>query len=114
MSASASFPFVRRQATPGWVAINFSELWRYRELLMFQAIRDIKVRYKQTVLGAWTSPHKLQNQVDYLDNHPDHSACCHGTKLFNTAEGGACVTNDGALAERLRRLRFFGFDDKEF
>jgi len=45
-------PFVRRQARPGWVAIDFTELWRYRELLVFQAIRDIKVRYKQTLLGA--------------------------------------------------------------
>jgi lipopolysaccharide transport system permease protein len=44
--------FVRRQARPGWVAIDFAELWRYRELLVFQAIRDIRVRYKQTVLGA--------------------------------------------------------------
>jgi homopolymeric O-antigen transport system permease protein len=47
-------PLVRRQARPGWVAINFAELWRYRELLVFHAARDIKVRYKQTVLGvAW-------------------------------------------------------------
>ena len=45
-------PFVRRQARPGWVTINIGELWRYRELLVFQAIRDIRVRYKQTVLGA--------------------------------------------------------------
>ncbi len=43
---------IRRQARPGWVAINFAELWQYRELLFFQALRDIKVRYKQTVLGA--------------------------------------------------------------
>lgn len=43
---------IRRQARPGWVAINLSELWRYRELLVFYAIRDIKVRYKQTLLGA--------------------------------------------------------------
>jgi lipopolysaccharide transport system permease protein len=43
---------VRRQARPGWVAIDFSELWHYRELLVFYAIRDIKVRYKQTALGA--------------------------------------------------------------
>ncbi len=46
--------FIRRQARPGWVPINFAELWYYRELLVFQALRDIKVRYKQTVLGvAW-------------------------------------------------------------
>ena len=34
--------------------INFRELWAYRELLFFLAWRDVKVRYKQTVLGvAW-------------------------------------------------------------
>jgi len=36
----------------GWQFINFGELWRYRELLFFLAWRDVKVRYKQTVLGA--------------------------------------------------------------
>ena len=36
----------------GWVAINFGELWAYRELLFFLTWRDIKVRYKQTALGA--------------------------------------------------------------
>ena len=35
----------------GWLAINFREIWRYRELLYFLAWRDVKVRYKQTVLG---------------------------------------------------------------
>ena len=44
--------FQRRQARPGWVVVDLKELWRYRELALFQAIRDIKVRYKQTVLGA--------------------------------------------------------------
>jgi lipopolysaccharide transport system permease protein len=43
---------VRRQARPGWIPINFAELWDYRELLTFLAIRDIKVRYKQTLLGV--------------------------------------------------------------
>jgi len=33
-------------------AIYFKELWQYRELLRFLAVRDIKVRYKQTVLGG--------------------------------------------------------------
>ena len=36
----------------GWVAIRLDELWEYRELLYFLVWRDIKVRYKQTVLGA--------------------------------------------------------------
>lgn len=34
----------------------------------------------------------------------------HATKVLNTAEGGACVTEEAELAERLRALRFFGFD----
>lgn len=36
----------------GWHAINLAELWRHRELLYFLAWRDIKLRYKQTVMGA--------------------------------------------------------------
>jgi lipopolysaccharide transport system permease protein len=36
----------------GWQFINLRELWAYRELLFFLTWRDIKVRYKQTVLGA--------------------------------------------------------------
>src|SRR5262249_6624786 len=36
----------------GLHALNAGELWRYRELLYFLAWRDVKVRYKQTVLGA--------------------------------------------------------------
>jgi lipopolysaccharide transport system permease protein len=42
------------RATRGWKAVNLRELWRYRELLWFLALRDIQVRYKQTALGvAW-------------------------------------------------------------
>ena len=37
---------------PGWRFIDLDELWRYRELLWFLTWRDIKVRYKQTALGA--------------------------------------------------------------
>src|SRR4051812_20737241 len=35
-----------------WQWINLGELWRYRELLFFLTWRDVKVRYKQTALGA--------------------------------------------------------------
>src|SRR5207253_6145967 len=38
----------------GWRTIDFVEFWRYRELLFFLTLRDIKLRYKQTALGvAW-------------------------------------------------------------
>ena len=36
----------------GWVPIDSKEIWEYRELLYFLTKRDIKVRYKQTVLGG--------------------------------------------------------------
>ena len=36
----------------GWVSLKFNELWEYRELFYFLTWRDIKVRYKQTLLGA--------------------------------------------------------------
>jgi len=42
---------LRLEARKGWQALNFREVWRYRELLGFLAARDIKVRYKQTALG---------------------------------------------------------------
>jgi len=45
-------PRLRLQPTKGWVPINFQELREYRELLYFMTWRDIKVRYKQTVIGA--------------------------------------------------------------
>jgi lipopolysaccharide transport system permease protein len=45
-------PVIRLRPRSGWSAVNFRELWEYRELLWFLAARDIKVRYKQTALGV--------------------------------------------------------------
>jgi len=43
---------LRIAPSSGWVPLKLGELWEYRELLYFLVWRDIKVRYKQTVLGA--------------------------------------------------------------
>jgi lipopolysaccharide transport system permease protein len=48
----ADIPEIEIRARRGWVAIDFKELIFYRELLYFLVWRDVKVRYKQTVLGA--------------------------------------------------------------
>jgi len=46
-------PLVMKPAS-GWVSLDFHAIWEYRELLYFLTWRDIKVRYKQTLLGvAW-------------------------------------------------------------
>lgn len=47
-------PEIRIEPSKGWVSLKLKELWEYRELLYFLIWRDVKVRYKQTVLGvAW-------------------------------------------------------------
>src|SRR3984893_7152384 len=45
-------PVLRIKPSKGWVSLRLGELWQYRELLYFLIWRDIKVRYKQTALGA--------------------------------------------------------------
>lgn len=49
---SSDIPYLLIQPSRGWVSLKLRELWEYRELLYFLTWRDIKVRYKQTVLGA--------------------------------------------------------------
>lgn len=39
------------QPRKGWIGLNFQELWHFRELFYIFTWRDIKVRYKQTVMG---------------------------------------------------------------
>ena len=51
-SRGGEVPVVRIQPSKGWVSLKLRELWEYRELLYFLIWRDVKVRYKQTVLGA--------------------------------------------------------------
>src|SRR5919197_1755560 len=45
-------PAFRIAPSQGWASLKLHELWEYRELFYFLVWRDIKVRYKQTVLGA--------------------------------------------------------------
>jgi lipopolysaccharide transport system permease protein len=47
-----NLPRTRRKPSKGWAWPRLRELWEYRELLYFFAWRDIKVRYRQTVMGA--------------------------------------------------------------
>ncbi len=51
-TSSNQVPTVVIKPTKGFVSLNLRDLWQYRELLYFLVWRDIKVRYKQTVLGA--------------------------------------------------------------
>ena len=48
----------------GWAPIDWAELWEFRDLLGFLVWRDVKLRYKQTVLGAaWAILQPLMTMV---------------------------------------------------
>jgi lipopolysaccharide transport system permease protein len=52
MTDNASQHITIIEPKTGWIPIDFKEIWKYRELFYFLTKRDIKVRYKQTVLGG--------------------------------------------------------------
>src|SRR5271167_3369307 len=57
-------PVTMIEPPSGWQLVNVRELWRYRELLYFLTWRDVKVRYKQTLLGAaWAVLQPFVNMV---------------------------------------------------
>jgi len=48
----SGIPLTKIRPSAGWFNLNLRELWTHRELLYFLIWRDVKVRYKQTVIGA--------------------------------------------------------------
>lgn len=57
-------PHVRIRPSRGWSALHLHDVWEYRELLYFLVWRDVKVRYKQTVLGiAWVALQPLATTI---------------------------------------------------
>ena len=49
---NTGIPHLIIEPTRSWAALNLRDLWQYRELLYFLTWRDVRVRYKQTALGA--------------------------------------------------------------
>jgi len=52
LGLSGEPPVIVIRPSRGWVSLRLRDLWEYRELLYFLVWRDVRVRYKQTVLGA--------------------------------------------------------------
>jgi lipopolysaccharide transport system permease protein len=64
MNSAEPLPLVVIEPTRGLAALRLGELWAYRELLYFLVWRDVKVRYKQTALGAaWAILQPLMTAV---------------------------------------------------
>jgi lipopolysaccharide transport system permease protein len=61
---TAANSVVTLRPSRGWVSLNLSELWEYRELFLFLTWREVSVRYKQTVLGvAWAIIQPVMSMV---------------------------------------------------
>jgi len=52
VTAPSTLPVVTITPSRGWAPLRLQAIWEYRELLYFLVWRDVKVRYKQTLLGA--------------------------------------------------------------
>src|SRR5688572_14597186 len=64
MRVEEDVPILDIYPASGWRLLDLRELWAYRELIYFLTWRDIKVRYKQTVLGvAWAVLQPLSMMV---------------------------------------------------
>lgn len=76
------------------------------------AIQQIANKYNLKVI--YDAAHAVGSTINgtSLLSYGDISATSlHATKLLNTAEGGACMTTDDALNEKIKRIRFFGHND---
>jgi lipopolysaccharide transport system permease protein len=61
---SADLPLTRIEPSDGWLPLRLKEIWDYRELLYFLVWRDVKVRYKQTAIGAtWAVIQPLMTMI---------------------------------------------------
>lgn len=81
---------------------NVEEIARIAEKHNLKVIYDAAHALGSTVGG--------KSVFDYGDIS---ATSLHGTKLFNTAEGGACVASSTTISDKLKRIRFFGHDDNK-
>ena len=64
---AAALPVISIEPSHGWLTLRLNELWAYRELLYFLIWRDVKVRYKQTAIGAaWAVLQPLLTMLIFL------------------------------------------------
>lgn len=74
-----------------------------------------KIANKYNLKVIYDAAHAMGSTVNGKSvlSYGDISATSlHATKLFNTGEGGACITSSTKLSEKINRIRFFGHDEK--
>jgi lipopolysaccharide transport system permease protein len=77
---SSDIPVTRIEPSRSWLSLNLKEIWDYRELLYFLIWRDVKVKYKQTIIGAgWAILQPLMTMIVFTVVF---------TKIANISSGG--------------------------
>ncbi len=79
-----------------------------------KAIETIAKKHNLKVI--YDGAHAVGSEIDnksLLEYGDITATSLHATKLLNTGEGGACITSDNVLHEKLKRIRFFGHDDSK-
>ncbi|MDR0724602.1 MAG: DegT/DnrJ/EryC1/StrS family aminotransferase, partial [Prevotellaceae bacterium] len=79
-----------------------------------ESIDAIAAKYKiKVIYDAAHAVGVTYNGKNILEYGDISATSFHATKMLNTAEGGGCVTVDDKLHEKLKRIRFFGFNDSK-
>jgi lipopolysaccharide transport system permease protein len=116
--SSAPLTRITIRPTQGWAALNLHELYAYRDLIAFLVWRDVKVRYRQTVLGAlWAMIQPLMTMIIMAfvfgrlagmpsDGVPYPVFCFAGLVLWNlfsqaVTSASASVVNSSQLVEKV-------------
>ena len=85
----SNLPTTRIEPSSGWAELRLKEVWAFRELLYFLTWRDIKVRYKQSILGAaWAIIQPLVSMVVFtvvFGNLAGMSSDGHPYQIWNLA-----------------------------
>ncbi len=79
-----------------------------------EALQDIADRHNLKLIYDSAHATAVEYKGRPLVEYGDVSCLSfHATKLYNTGEGGGCVCRDDEIVDRIKRLRFFGFDDSK-
>jgi glycosyltransferase involved in cell wall biosynthesis len=90
------------QAHPERIRVLLSERNLNNNSVVRRGLEAARGEYVAMLDGDdyWTSPHKLQKQVDFLHDHPECSACFHSVEVVYEVETGACNPHGGGPAQR--------------